>query len=695
MMEKNSKKKKMFFEKEVFLEDENNSKDDLCQFMAEHLNFNAISLVEKESKFLQNFFIEYLSQFRAVNLMNLRLMEDFDFFDSLTLEDMLSSISKKPQKILTHFNPQTSQAMNFLISYVHQNPKKFADLLHNFFTHDPTMFVIFAYSTFPALYGYFSTVQYCGLAFKLLECLIEKDDISLLSSNMIASFFFTQHRYFEHIYSTLFDLWLNAKTVEDLYLILVSSFNNSFFLLTYYHVQLIRDFYQKSPNAATQLVMNGIVLNSLVMWGSNERCKIPKQIHKSLVEFIREKSENPENIECQCIVSQFLNGDLHTSPLIPNIPPFNIMMRVPLVFSDRDIVALVDIVGDELQNIVDSHELIKSARKSMPNGYSPFFVEVISPNDYHNSPKHKKDQSTTFSRAYSQLEITAKDMKANVLEFIPNSYCFQKDFYYCKMLPEMYYSQEFHDFALSKYIQTQKMNYDNLNNFISLKYFENSLDDNKTFCKKGERLIAKRYAERFITRVIKEHFKSKITIDNFKDAYILCFKEMNIPKIISEQGVFAIFDQIVFVNNAQTTRLRIEYANLINSPQSIEFLNRIKTQNPQWKQFIEKRSNLLQAALVDGYGTILNAIIELSDTLNYIILNENASWTDLFPCILIDTKNTKIIDAFYIYHKLISGTPYVTESWSLATNKNFYAAYSVFAKMTETNEFIRSFFIHE
>ena len=685
----------MFFEKEVFLEDENNPKDDLCKFMAEHLNFNAFSLVEKESKLLHNIFIDYLCQFRTVNLMNLRLMDDFDFFDSLTLEDMLSSISKKPQKILTHFNPQTSQAMNFLISYVHQNPKSFASLLQKFFTLDPTLFAIFAYSTFPALYGYFSTLQFCELAFKLLECLIQSDDISLLSSNMIASFFFTQHRYFEHVYSTIFDLWLNAKTIEDLFLILVSAFNNSFFLLSVYHIQLIRDFYEKNPNAATKLLMNGIVLNSLIMWGSNDRSKIPKEVHKSLVEFIREKSENPENIECQCFISQFMNGDLNTSPLIPQLPPFRIMMRVPLVFSDRDIVALVDIVGEELQNIVDSHELIKSARKSMPNGYSPFFVEVISPNEAEKTPKKKKEQSTAFSRSYTQLETKAKEMKSNILELIPNSYCFKKSLHYCKMLPNICYSHEFYDFALSKYIKSQQQNLDNLNSFMSLKYFENSLLSNQTFCNKGEKLIAKRYADRFISRIIKEHFKKKITIDNFRDAFLLCFKEMNIPKIISEQGVFSIFDKIVFVNNPLSAQLEIEYNNLINSQEMENFVEDIKSQNPEWRNFIERRSNLMQASLVDGFGTILNAIIELSDTLNYAILNEKVSWTDFFQCILLDTKSTKIIDAFYVYHKLICGTSYVTESWSLNTNKNFYAAYSVFAKMTETNEVIRSFFIHE
>ena len=415
-------------------------------------------LLEKSTFCLKNSFLRIESISRASYLLRFRLMEEFEFFDTPSLEEMLFVVNKDPITVLQHLLPRTSQSLSLVINFFYNNCYEFIKMLKNTFSLDPTYFIIFANSTFPALYGYFLTDYFIKLAFDILIELINSKDTFFLFNSMFSSYFFIQYFFFNYLWSNIFNLWINLFTIEDMFLIFCTHLQKSFQFVSEYHIKLLIQYYNIEPQQCIEFFINEIIIPSLKLYFLYSEFQIPENILNKFINFLINLNIN--SLEFKILTNTFLNLEIF-NPQIIILPNFNQLIRFPILFSDRDIFILLEICKDSEIISLDARELKKSTQISLKKGYSPLYVEITNPKINNNFLKNQKIEiiNQNFFRDYQKLQNLSNNNSKLLIEYLTKT-----KFYNVKNIKN---SLEFNIYSLKKFNFEISENLNNLDNLLN------------------------------------------------------------------------------------------------------------------------------------------------------------------------------------------------------------------------------------
>lgn len=157
-----------------------------------------------------------LHYMRGNFMMNMFIsQQNSDFFDIPSAPSLFQSVYMKVSSMLVNYPAMFIQNLTAKIQKIYESPFEFAATVDLFFQEDMTDIIVFAYSSFPALYSFFLTDEFCSSASLFLSAIFKSSRNQLLSELLLSSFFISgtvfYDRFFSLIGDHLFDLASRKK----------------------------------------------------------------------------------------------------------------------------------------------------------------------------------------------------------------------------------------------------------------------------------------------------------------------------------------------------------------------------------------------------------------------------------------------------------------------------------------------------
>lgn len=394
---------------------------------------------------------------RQVCLLNMCLMPDFHFFENESLEEMQAFINAKPEKVLTHIQPRLAQALSMLILSVHSNINTFVGLITEYFEKDSTLTLVFSYSTFPAVFNYFSLDYFCKLGSEMLIPLIGNPKLTVLTNSMVFSYFFCHHAFFDALWNKYFNLYSPDKSRREMINVLFFSLESTVCFLTKYHIKVIKSASLIDEEGAQSLFIENVLMPSLKVLGNCESYQYPKNGIFALMEYLSTLSKNDSKHLIKIVKDAKV---LYRA--IPSMPSFDDLSRIPFVISDRDVFTLVELVGNTDVSL-DFSQLIVELRTTYHKGYSPFYLELQSP--LYTQKAARENENEADEIALNILKRYANNLGVSYLSMIPGTPLYSNLPYKisqkCKTI-------EFASFAMEKQISIYENRNIQIENIISI-----------------------------------------------------------------------------------------------------------------------------------------------------------------------------------------------------------------------------------
>ncbi|OHS94779.1 hypothetical protein TRFO_39051 [Tritrichomonas foetus] len=448
-----------------FSPSEFNYEDNLIKL---HDTVNYISKFDKISfshnDYLKSFSSEVLRvscSSRALNLLRLRLFESFDFFDSPSFNDMFQCVDKNPEKVIGHFNHRFSQALTLLILKIHRDMKGFSNQVLKMLKFDPTLNFVFAYSTFPAIFGYFTIDVFSNLAGDFLINLIQNDfneSMKMILNPLIASYFISNHQFIYYLWH-LFENRVQKKTknVDEAFNVFCDCLKLCVIHLSHKH-SIVLSIYSSIDTAnCISLLYTDVFAQTY-----KEKFFLLNSSDNYFYNYLIELSNNPLNDTPRSILSILTKTAQRNSTII-NDDIISQVKKMPIVMSDRDLCTIIEIYQSD-KSVADINLLSKSTSILFKRGYLPFYVDIILPIQHKNEPnneqlKNEENNVHDLSRMFLRYQNYAKIENKNFLKILENHFSVNN----------------FEKYSLNRYVNEFSRQIDELDFILNLKLTINKL----------------------------------------------------------------------------------------------------------------------------------------------------------------------------------------------------------------------------
>lgn len=340
----------------------------------------------------------------------------------------------------------------------------------------------FAFSTFPSLYGFFTSEDMCQNAAALLVSLIKIKAPESILEPMITSYLFSLNSFLNTLWDNFFLSLCNYSAINDKLILeeIVIAIKKTLPLISESHYLVIRELINSDADFKCKVIIMNFLFISFLLWLESDKAKLFQFVYETQ-NFFLYLQNSPEKMNS--IISSFMENMGRIDYLPSYIVNYGLSHET-LVFSIVDICVLTKAFSDCSTNILLSCSRTKI---SVTNPFQPFMVDLYLPLepkklDYLNLfdissiPKISFEFNSSYEYIYSYLNkenINSKiitDPKflkyAKKKEIIKLNELFeaQEDFftlkYYLNICKNLKYNiKQFRYVIFSKYIQEMLKNY--------------------------------------------------------------------------------------------------------------------------------------------------------------------------------------------------------------------------------------------
>ena len=308
---------------------------------------------------------------RASSLLYMRQMDEINFFNPPVLSDLFRDVTDVPEKILRHISAQFSAWWTQELLVLMRDHDRFADLIMKFFARDMSLILVFSYSTFPAIFGFFTMQEMVPLGARLIQSILKKDvkgERNVVAMSMIASFFLCMHQFFDLLWDYFLKrvCELETRTNESCCEILYAGFEKFACLLTGDHITVITVIVSRSLEQGCELLFRDILAASLRIRGGSWI--------SDFVTFLQTCSKRPETRHFRTKFLEMVTMYRVYIPSLPKCPPFSWAKTLRFAMSDVDIITIQEIYEMDTNPSYGTKKVM--ACHVNDYGYSPFYVEV-------------------------------------------------------------------------------------------------------------------------------------------------------------------------------------------------------------------------------------------------------------------------------------------------------------------------------
>jgi hypothetical protein len=563
-------------------------------------------------------------------------MKEFQFFDQTMFVDMFESIRQPPERIIHHLPPQVSQSLSFLVMRIHQDVNAFVRRLLAFFSEDASIVLVFAFSTFPALFGFFTLDHFCHLASTVITKVLNTSSLTMLATELIRSFLFSAHRFQDVLWDNFFSKFIVGQPLSAMLDLLHNSFEKALPFLTKDHCSVLALLAANRMSSFLEVVFQDIFVYPLTLRAPH------------LVELIRFLDSCSTDDGMQPFAAELLSmitRKHHFNQAVPTAPHSRELQRVGFAMSDRDIGILVELYDPILREQASGHPLCQWNKTHETVGYAPFYFEI----PIHVAPSERVhfDQpsiSPEMSRAFAEFKKKAADLGHPVLS------CLVRSPFHVPMA-SLAFTQS-HDFtivALQKFILGVREMFWEMTQSLDLIRRRNEVLSYQIYIEKTRTLLLDDFAASYVRERIGDATKVDILSHRLLSRVIL---QDFANEEISFNSWIAILNRINFTETKSVARMIASYRVYVSEVTEGRVL-RWAASFPRRAQRLMTIVQKVRSSFALKYGGRLRAVMEAVEVITSFDagLNKNGTsqWQEMFEFLVEELNPDMIFSSFLVW----------------------------------------------
>ena len=429
----------------------------------EYSCFKGLSIskkVDRNDRKMHDLFLIGLMYSRSAYLLELSTADTTGFFDIPGISELIKAIDKESTYPYAYLKPTSVQLLTGIIRQIHEDPKYFASLVCNFFKNDQTFSIVFAYLTFPAIFGYFTTEDFCAMASKFLIQYFEESNDAYLSTELMKSFFKALPVFYDHFF---YELSKELKDNENYFEVTQNALRRSIYHLSKWHIEAVMCFMRRYKDQMVSFFFNSILLQPFLAAASACPYFSDREKCKKYAEYLNSLLYSDYSNECVMIMEAFLYP-IESS----NHGMFGIVGwkgPVPLLLCTNDVNVLIDIIKFKEKQ---TKFFLPNIIPQIPNSFNPFTISIFPPSNalefshfsedlfgkrseikeipnyeeyeryWHSLKSKAKDENRDICDVFEQLKVTNNSIKYYIYTKIALKYKNN-----CKLLEKSIVQEEY------------------------------------------------------------------------------------------------------------------------------------------------------------------------------------------------------------------------------------------------------------
>lgn len=217
----------------------------------------------------------------------------------ISLEKIFESIRAEP-KTFTYVIPNTNvlSCLNAGVNYAYTNPHIFAQYLAEYFESNPLHVPLFAYITFPALFGFFISEEQLPIAYDVIDSVFRCGKFEL-GKHLLVSFLSSSYSFLDTFWRNFFQLInyddFQKPSLAQLVKYLIDTLENTFTYFSPNHIALLMSLLTLDSIAFCECFFERFLLPSYSTWISYNPAlcssKITSYEIETLFSFLKDKTE--------------------------------------------------------------------------------------------------------------------------------------------------------------------------------------------------------------------------------------------------------------------------------------------------------------------------------------------------------------------------------------------------------------------
>jgi hypothetical protein len=577
--------------------------------------------------------------------------------------ELFDKLFREPLSPVLLYNGPFTQDITYTIKYLYDHLPEFAKNVVSYFQTNPTSLKLFAYVTFPSLFGSFVASEFCERAFIFLKALFQTVGESDISDTFLASFFFSANGFYNcfwHNLSIAFDKVIRAVVCFDiLFDLLENSLISALPFLSHFHIEAFKAYFAVSPEKVGQLTVGTLILKPFLreIGISNQfTSDVKNELFANFLHLLNTPQHFPDLLRLIKQIADYQNSlDLHTSLGLP------VWSRlVPVIINDSDIGLLREIlkssglastfdlsginVTNNLNPVRFELNLTWVANIELDGSFGRDLFGVAPPviPELSEFPNNE-----VFARNWRILESVARDRGDSITDFVAKHYkSFEPDFLlYCEVQ------------VLIAYQHGLEAIEEKMNIAMYLQQIEAEV----------QRMIDR--SSSFIHCYLGVFFKRPLHRKNRLASVIRRISELpHPPKSISFEVFCCALDCAEFPIAPAMEKAETHFLNML-----VRWLDYMQEQKKQFpfehrKAYVIETAFLLVPISDLRLGRTLQIIVEFQTRLRVILQECENAWQDLFIYALAHAQAPKLLRCFLTLHHFVFQSKDIIRTWSPTAN---------------------------
>ncbi|OHT07904.1 hypothetical protein TRFO_05008 [Tritrichomonas foetus] len=370
---------------------------------------------------IYNTYLKNLRLLRATFHMEMLIADKNHLFIIPPFVELFKDIFSEPNKIMFFYPSMFNQKVAYIISSIYEKPQEFAKIVVTFFQKDESHLLLFAYTTFPSIFGMFVGSEFCLSAVKFLKSVFGNAGNSIISDAFISSFFCGAHGFYDSFFQNLSTKFqkLNKKvTFKQFFDATKDSLNNSLPYLSKFHVDAITKYSSFSQKRCTKFFVESLILKQF-MRESNSSADFPSpEMNTLYINFLNELMSPIRIIYIEELLNLMITNRNY---LIVN-PKMSVSIwkrGIPLILNDNDLFTLYKILQKSTIfpfNYSRDDIVFSEGFRPFIIDVFPHFIKIPHDNDFlvkklfgENPPKVEIPENDSYSRMWKKFEAYSNE----------------------------------------------------------------------------------------------------------------------------------------------------------------------------------------------------------------------------------------------------------------------------------------------
>ncbi|EAY07909.1 hypothetical protein TVAG_064560 [Trichomonas vaginalis G3] len=357
----------------------------------------------------------------------------------LSYNTLMKNVMISEKDYIPTIDPLPTQIIINLLKLIYQQPRIFAiSLIES--SMPEKEFINFAFTTFPALFGFFTSQEFSEPAGLLVLDLIQAGGPDYMVENLTNSLLYSSINFIESFWCEFSREFTSSSsnTLKSIHESLVNSLNICVKLLPASIFFICRELASCNVELLFRIVFLSFLPQTFSIWSSRSPFGLSLTHPNLVIKYFQQNNTWPnENAVC------ILNAITKNVARVNKTPVFSVTCKLPyslLIFSKKDVLSIYKAFKTITSKIQLFNELENSGKSIADGAYEPFMIQFF----HRISPQR--------SKSFDIIPIPRYLCET----FKPNSYLENAYVQYTDLLSKGYTEQTMHQFFRSSEFQRYK-----------------------------------------------------------------------------------------------------------------------------------------------------------------------------------------------------------------------------------------------